>query len=175
MKISVQDLKTPRQWRASVGCDAHHFEELLVIFRAAYAALNQVQLADRMVIHPVGSCMKDEADLLFFTLFSCKSGLTYDVLGLVCGMDAATAKRRQDEGLAILREALRFADCLPEREFQSPAELQRYFSKRRAVLLDATEFATQRPQEKCAQKAHYSGKKNSIRSKPLSPPMFGEN
>ena len=133
------------------------------MFRKAYAALNQVQLADRMIIHPVGTCMKDEADLLFFTLFSCKSGLTYDVLGLVCGMDAATAKRRQDEGLAVLREALRLADCLPEREFQSPAELQRYFSKRRAVLLDATEFATQRPQEKEAQKARYSGKKNAIR------------
>lgn len=161
MKISVQDLKTPRQWRASVGCDAHHFEELLVVFRQAYAALNQAQLADRMVIHPAGTRMRDEADLLFFTLFSCKSGLPYDVLGLVCGMDAATAKRRQDEGLAVLREALRLADCLPERDFQSPAELQRYFSKRRAVLLDATEFATQRPQEKVAQQARYSGKKTS--------------
>ena len=107
--------------------------------------------------------MKDEEDLLFFTLFSCKSGLTYDVLGLVCGLDGATAKRRQDEGLAVLREALRLAHCLPEREFQSPAELQRYFSKRRAVLLDATEFATQRPQEKATQKAQYSGKKNATR------------
>lgn len=145
------------------------------MFQAAYAALNQMQLADRMVINSAGTRMKDEADLLFFTLFSCKSGLTYDVLGLVCGLDAATAKRRQDEGLAILREALRLADCLPEREFQSPAELQRYFSKRRAVLLDATEFATQRPQGKEAQKARYSGKKNGIRSKPSSPPMPGEN
>ncbi|RZK28037.1 MAG: hypothetical protein EOO61_22605 [Hymenobacter sp.] len=75
-------------------------------------------------------------------------------------MDAATAKRRQEEGLAVLSEALRLADCLPARDFQSPAELQRYFFKRRAVLLDATEFATQRPQEKQAQKARYSGKKN---------------
>ena len=145
------------------------------MFKQAYATLHQVQLADRMIIHPTGTRMRDEADLLFFTLFSCKSGLTYDVLGLVCGLDAATAKRRQDEGLAVLREALRLAESLPEREFQSPAELQRYFSKRRAVLLDATEFATQRPQEKEAQKARYSGKKNAIRSKPLSLPMPGES
>ncbi len=101
--------------------------------------------------------------------------MTYDVLGLVCGLDGATAKRRQDDGLAVLREALQLAGCLPEREFQSPAELQRYFSKRRAVLLDATEFAIQRPTEKEAQKAHYSGKKNGTRSKPLSPPMLSEN
>ena len=160
MRIFNQDLKTPRQWRSALGCDAHHFEQLLVVFRRAYAALHEMQLADPMVIHPAGTRMKDEEDLLFFTLFSCKSGLTYDVLGLVCGLDGATAKRRQDEGLAVLREALRLAGCLPEREFQSPAELQRYFSKRRAVLIDATEFSTQRPQEKGAQKAQYSGKKN---------------
>lgn len=123
------------------------------MFRRAYAELYEMQLAERMVIHPTGTRIKDEEDLPFFTLFSCKSGLTYDVLGLVCGLDGATAKRRQDEGLAVLREALRLANCLPEREFQSLAELQRYFSKRRAILVDATEFATQRPQEKAAQKA----------------------
>ena len=175
MRISIQDLKTPRQWRSALGCDAHHFEQLLVVFRRAYAALHEMQLAERVVIHPDGTHMKDEEDLLFFTLFSCKSGLTYDVLGLVCGLDGATAKRRQEEGLVVLREALRLAACLPEREFQSPAELQRYFAKRRAVLLDATEFATQRPKEKEAQKAHYSGKKNGIHSKPLLPPMLGGN
>ncbi len=163
MKISIQDLNTPRQWRSALGCDAHHFQQLLVVFRHAYAALYQMQLPERMVIHPGGTRMKDEEDLLFFTLFSCKAGLTYDVLGLVCGLDGATAKRRQAEGLAVLREALRLADCLPERDFQSPAELQRYFSKRRAVLVDATEFATQRPQEKAVQKAQYSGKKNATR------------
>ena len=101
MKISIQDLKTPRQWRSALGCDAHHFAQLLLVFRRAYEALNEMQLADRMVIHPAGTRMKDEEDLLFFTLFSCKSGLTYDVLGLVCGLDGATAKRRQDEGLAV--------------------------------------------------------------------------
>lgn len=163
MKISIHDLKTPRQWRSAVGCDAHQFEQLLSVFTQAYGTLNSVQLPDGMIINPVGTSIKSETDLLLFTLFSCKSGLTYDVLGLVCGMDAATAKRRQEKGLAVLREALRLADCLPARDFQSPAELQRYFSKRRAILLDATEFATQRPQEKQAQKARYSGKKNGIR------------
>lgn len=94
MKISAQDLNTPRQWRAAVGCDAHHFDELLPVFSQAYAALYHGQLSDRIVIHPSERRMKDEADLLFFTLFSCKSGLTYDVLGLVCGTDADAAKRR---------------------------------------------------------------------------------
>ena len=162
MKISIQDLKTPRQWRSALGCDTHHFAQLLLVFCRAYEALNEMQLADRMVIHPAGTRMKDEEDLLFFTLFSCKSGLTYDVLGLVCGFDGATAKRRQDEGLAVLREALQLANWLPKREFQSPAELQRYFSKRWVVLVDATEFATQRPQQKATQKRSVVVKKTVV-------------
>ena len=175
MRISAQVLKTPRQWRAAVGCDAHHFDELLVVFRQTYAALHQGQPADGTMIHPGGTRMNDEADLLFFALFSCKSGLTYDVLGLVRGMDAATAKRRQEEGLAAVHKALRLANCLPERDFQSPAELQRYFLKRRAILLDATGFPAQRPQEKTAQQARYSGKKNATPSKPSSWPMRNAN
>ena len=162
MRISIEDLKTSRQWRSALGCDAKHFEKLLPLFTQAYGSIHGCQLADKMVLTPFGTAVRHEQDLLFFTLFSCKSGLTYDVLGLVFGMDGATAKRRQDDGVAVLREALRLADCLPKRTLESPKELQKYFSTHKAVLLDATEFATQRPKEKAAQKARYSGKKNAI-------------
>lgn len=162
MRISLKDLKTPRQWRASLGCDATHFEKLLPLFARAYAAIHGCQLAEKLILTPCGSVIRHEQDLLFFTLFSCKSGLTYDVLGVVFGMDASTAKRRQDDGVVVLREALRLADCLPSRALETPKELQKYFSKKKAVLLDATEFATQRPKEKTAQEARYSGKKNAI-------------
>lgn len=123
-------------------------------------------MADRLVLSPLGTCISSEQELLFFTLISCKVNLTYDVLALFCGMDIATAKRRQEEGLAVLREALRLGGHLPERTFSSPQELAKYFTKKRAVLIDATEFATQRPQEKEAQKARYSGKKKDIPSNP---------
>lgn len=171
MKLTIQDLKTPRQWRSALGCDAHHFADLLQLFEAAYLSLNKSQLADRMVLSPLGSCVSSEEELLFFTLFSCKSGLTYDVLGFVCGIDIATAKRRQEEGISVLKEALRVAGHLPERAFSSPAELQKYFTKRRALLLDATEFATQRPGKKVAQKERYSGKKNGTHSNHSSSAM----
>ena len=119
MKLTIQDLKTPRQWRSALGCDAHHFADLLQLFEAAYLSLNKSQLADRMVLSPLGSCVSSEEELLFFTLFSCKSGLTYDVLGFVCGIDIATAKRRQEEGIAVLREVLRVAIC-PSGRFLHP-------------------------------------------------------
>lgn len=163
MQLTTSSLKTPRQWRAVLGCDAHHFADLLIIFRAAYRSLFHSQMAERVAHNPQIARISTEEELLFFTLFSCKSGLTYDVLGHVCGMDIATAKRRQEEGIVVLREALKASGQLPAREFSSPDELRRHFTKRRAVLLDATEFATQRPQEKKAQKSRYSGKKNAIR------------
>ena len=60
-------------------------------------------------------CIRDRAKSKFYhvlktqyepTLFSLKSGLRYDVLGLVCGMDKSTAKRNQDVGLEILGKTL---------------------------------------------------------------------
>jgi hypothetical protein len=62
-----------------------------------------------------------EEDLLFFTLFSLKTGLTYDALGFVSGMDRANAKRNQTLGLQVLQHALQQAGCLPERTFADAA------------------------------------------------------
>ena len=61
-------------------------------------------------------------ELLLFTLFSLKAGLTYDNLGFVSGMDGSNAKRNQDFGLSILREALEVAGVAPKREFDSLEE-----------------------------------------------------
>jgi len=55
-------------------------------------------------------------------LFSLKAGLTYDLLGLVSGMDAANAKRNQELGLRVLEHPLATAGCLPKREFKDAAE-----------------------------------------------------
>ena len=43
--------------------------------------------------------------------------LSYDLLGVVCGMDAANAKRNQVLGLEVLEQALATVGCLPAREF----------------------------------------------------------
>lgn len=109
MQLTTESLRTPHQWWAVLGCDAHDFQSLLVIFREAYHALPHAQLADRMLLKPIKSRIATEEELLFFTLFSCKSGLTYDVRGYEYGMNGATAKRRQEKGLEMLREAFKKA------------------------------------------------------------------
>ena len=107
-----------------------------------------------------------EEDLLFFTLFSLKTGLTYDALGFVSGMDRANAKRNQTLGLQVLQQTLRQAACLPARSFADAEEFAAYLQAEAKLIFDGLEQRRQRPQEHEAQADSYSGKKSVTRSKP---------
>ena len=122
MKLKISDLKTDRQWRAATGFDQARFEKLLVLFTASYLNLYGKSVVQRQADIEVTPSLGSEEELLYFTLFSLKAGLTYDLLGLVCGMDASNAKRNQGLGLQVLEQSLATADCLPKREFKDTAE-----------------------------------------------------
>jgi hypothetical protein len=116
-------------------------------------------VAARQTELEVTPSLPSEADLLLFTLFSLKSGLTYDLLGLVCGMDAANAKRNQELGLRVLEHTLAAVNCLPKRGFRNAAEFADHLHNEAILLIDGTEQRTQRPTDDGDQKEHYSGKK----------------
>lgn len=166
MKLKISDLKTDRQWRAATGFDQARFEKLLVLFTASYLSLYGQAVADRQAELEVTASLTSEEELLFFTLFSLKAGLTYDLLGLVCGMDAANAKRNQELGLRVLEQTLARAGCLPKREFKGPAEFAEYLKDEETLIFDGTEQRTQRPNDDAAQKENYSGKKSVTRPSP---------
>jgi len=166
MKLKISDLKTERQWRAATGFDQARFEQLLVLFTASYLRLYGKSVAERQAELEVTPSLTSEAELLFFTLFSLKAGLTYDLLGLVCGLDAANAKRNQELGLRVLEQALATAGCLPKRAFKDAAEFAEYLAKEKTLIFDGTEQRTQRPNNDAAQKENYSGKKKATRPKP---------
>ena len=107
--------------------------------------------------------LTSEEELRYFILFSLKSGLTYDLLGLVCGLDGANAKRNQELGVKVLQQALEIVSCVPQREFRSVKDFEEYRKKEETLILDGTEQRMQRPQEPAEQKACYSGKKKDIR------------
>ena len=86
-------------------------------------------------------------DLLLFTLFSFKQGLSFDLLGLTTGMDGFTAKRNQDIGLALVKQALSQSGHLPKTHFDNAESFKAYFKDKGPVLIDATEQRTQRPEE----------------------------
>ncbi len=166
MKLQISDLKTERQWRAATGFDQARFEKLLVLFTASYLSLYGKSVAARQAEIEVTPSLTSEAELLLFTLFSLKAGLIYDLLGLVCGMDASNAKRNQELGLRVLEHALAAAGCLPQRELKDAAEFAEYLKNEKTLIFDGVEQRIQRPGENEAQKDHYSGKKSVTPSKP---------
>jgi len=80
-------------------------------------------------------------------------------------MDAANAKRNQTLGLQVLEQALRTAQCLPQRRFANAAEFAEYFQHEETLIFDGVEQRIQRPGENEAQRDHYSGKKSVTPSK----------
>lgn len=159
MKISINDLKNERQWRSSTGYDEKRFRKLLTLFEQTYLKIFGKTLPERQSAGPKKSAILSTDDLLFFTLFSLKSGLTYDLLGLVTGMDGATAKRNQDTGITILKSMLFDHNFAPVRSFDTVLEFENYFRKYDTLIIDATEQPIQRPGDEYDQKNNYSGKK----------------
>ena len=162
MKINSSELKTDRKWRSATGLNKDRFYKLLSYFKQSYLTTYGKDLNTRQVENDLNHyCIKDEEELLLFTLFSLKSGLTYDLLGLVCGMDASNAKRNQKIGLDILERTLKSLGHLPKRYFTTVDEFKAYFSAHKHLIIDATEQSIQRPSHPAQQKQSYSGKKNT--------------
>lgn len=162
MRISISDLKTERQWRSSTGYDEHRFRELLKFFGKAYEKLNGSSIEELKSKSPMESRLNSYEELLFFTLFSLKSGLTYDLLGLVTGMDGSSAKRNQQLGISVLKEALSSGGYAPKREFKNVEEFKEFFKDVDSIIIDGTEQRMQRPKDNEKQKDSFSGKRNRI-------------
>ena len=165
MKLQMADLTTERQWCAATGYTQAQYEKLLALFTSSYLKLYGQPVAQRQAELEITPTLTSESELLFFTLFSLKAGLTYDLLGFVSGMDASNAKRNQQLGLDVLQEALTTAQCLPKRKFKDAAEFKQYVQNEPTVIFDGLEQRIQRPHENEVQRDFYSGKKSVIRSK----------
>ena len=160
MKVSVSDLKTERQWRATTGYDQAKFKKLLSIFDEKYKEIFEGSIEEIKARSPMPkSVISNCEELLFFTLLSLKSGLTYDVLGVLTGMDGTTAKRNQEVGVRVLKEVFQEEGYAPKREFKTVKEFQEFFKSDDTLIIDGTEQAIQRPKDQEKQKEHYSGKK----------------
>jgi len=167
MKLQISDLTTDRKWRAATGTSKDRFEKLLLLFIASYFELHGKTLAERQADGLGTASIQSEQELLLFTLFSLKAGLTYDLLGLVCGMDGSNAIRNQQLGVQVLQHALATAHCLPARTFANHEEFAAYLKEEEELIFDGVEQRVQRPSDQETQKEFYSGKKSATPSKLL--------
>jgi hypothetical protein len=159
MKLNLSELTTERKWRAATGLDKKRFYVLLPSFSESYVKIHTRTLAEKQSDINSEFCIKNEAELLYFTLFSLKSGLGYDLLGIVSGMDASNAKRQQTTGIEVLNHALQSAGYMPIRKFLTKLEFDEFLKNVDILLIDATEQRIQRPNDKEIQQDYFSGKK----------------
>jgi hypothetical protein len=145
LKITTSDLKQDRQWSSAIGMSEKQFYILLPTFKNAYFETYKEELAKRKVDINIEYCIENEEDLLLFTIFSFKSGLTYDVLGFVCGMNGSNAKRNQGIGLEILIKTLMELGVMPKRKLLTVKDFEDFFKQEKDLIFDATEQRIQRP------------------------------
>lgn len=162
MAISYKEVRNDRQWKASTGLSEEQFSKLVKLFGQSYEMLFGVSMGERQKNSTASSTFRTYADLLFFTLYSVKSGLTYDLLGLTFGLDGANAYQNQALGLRVLQSALEKGGYLPKRTYQSIEEFKEHWSGESEIIMDVTEQHRQRPGNEEEQKEDYSGKKNRI-------------
>ncbi len=136
MKLSTADLRTERQWRSATGLEQKRFAKLLLLFEQGYQNLFNQSIEERQSECSGEPHLNTYEDLLLFTLLSLKSGLTYDLLGIVTGMDGSNAKRNHDLGVSILQQTLQLSGYKPKREFSNTEEFRKYFENHKVIIID---------------------------------------
>ncbi len=162
MPVTYRDIRTDRQWKSATGMSKEKFFKLVSMFKSAYEVLFEEQL-EKTSQEDLASnqVFTSYADLLFFGLYSLKSGLTYDLLGLTFGLSNSNAYEKQALVFRVLETALDQGGYLPKRSFSNEEELKAFLMDDNTLLLDATEQPVQRSANKEAQKKDYSGKKSA--------------
>jgi hypothetical protein len=159
MPISYRDIRSLRQWKASTGVSKEEFHKLVILFSKSYEDFHELTLQEQVAQRIDKPKFETYEDILFFLLYSLKSGLTYDLLALSFDLSRSVAFEQQAAQIRILQMALQQNGYLPARQFDSFEELQKRLNGYDELLIDGTEQYRQRPSNQDDQKEAYSGKK----------------
>ncbi|MEL6929216.1 MAG: hypothetical protein AAFO95_11320 [Cyanobacteria bacterium J06600_6] len=163
MAINYKDIRSQRQWKASTGLSQIQFEQLVSLFSETYKEIFDERFDERDENSTNQSAFKTYEDLLFYGLYSFKSGLSFDLLALSFGISSSTAYQYQSLVIRVLESTLLKAGHLPARAFNSEDEFKAYLKEETSILIDVTEQRIQRSANQADQKSDYSGKKKPIR------------
>ena len=159
MSISYRGIRTDRQWRAATGLTKDQFQELSILFGQSYESCFEVSLNEQVEERSDAPKFKSYQDFLFFILYSLKSGLTYDLLGLSFDISTSEAFEKQASGVRLLQMTLQQNNHLPRREYESLAQIKAHLQDYDELLIDGSEQTRQRPLNQEDQQDDYSGKK----------------
>lgn len=159
MALSYKNIRDERTWRATTGLGKEKFFKLVDRFGETYEDFLGESISQRQDGAKDAATFSTYADLVFFLLYSIKTGSTYDVVAFSFDMDRANAFRNQSFGMSILRMTLADMGDLPKRVYESAKAFKKDMEDHESLLLDATEQRRQRPENEEDQKDDYSGKK----------------
>ena len=165
MGITYQSIRSQRQWRAATGLTQSDFERLVPLFAETYEDFYGQSLAASVAAQDTQPSFATIEELLFFILYSLKSGLTYDLIALSFDISRSVAFEKQAIGVRLLSMALQATGDLPAGRFKSINDLEKALDQHDELLIDGTEQRRQRPENQEVQKEDYSGKKKRTPSK----------
>lgn len=157
---SLDDIRNGRIMKALTGLTKDQFNKLLETFKSTYRDLYGGPSS--MTSDPAfPGHLSSFEHRLFFVLFYLKNYPTYDVLGHFFGFSGGHAFDHLEALLPILQASLARLKALPERSVKTVVALDKLLEKQPTIVIDGTERATLRPQDKTQQEQRYSGKKNA--------------
>lgn len=153
---------------ALTGLKPTEFEHLLPVFDEAWLRYIRYftlegkprRRAHRPHKQRKNATLPTTADKLFFVLYFLKTNPLQEVLAASFGMRQPHVSFWLKLLLPRLQQALKRADCLPERHSE---RLHWAVAKHERLLIDGTERPVGRSTDYQTQREHYSGKKNAIR------------
>src|SRR5262250_3253100 len=164
-------IRDDRQMKALTGLSQVQFDYLLLVFTDIYQAARQ-QTYEQGVASgtrrrkPGGGAkgkLPTMAEKLQFVLYYYKTYPTFDMLGQQFEMARSKANENLHKLSPILYDTLVHLELMPYREFSTPDDFKAALPGIDQLIIDATERAYRRSQDETKQRAHYSGKKKSIR------------
>jgi hypothetical protein len=158
----LDKVRDDRTFKALTGLTKEQFKQLAPLFEASYSEFRACP-AKAGSEPPFSGHLNTFEHRLFFVLYYLKNYPTYDVLGYLFGFSGGHAFDHLERLLPVLQASLERLKMLPERAVKNVDELEKLLTKQPNIIMDATERATFRPQNKIQQEQRYSGKKNSTR------------
>ena len=154
-----------RTVKSLTGLGRAKFDALAIAFGESCRAMNEERLRQGKIKRiPSGgpkTRLSTPERKLFFPLFHLKTYPTFDVLGFHFGMSSGHAHNHVEKLLPALQATLSTLGTLPAKAPGTPEEFLQLVEKYDDLLIDGTECACVRPQDKTLQEDCHSGKKNA--------------
>lgn len=156
-----QNAKKERQYKAATGLSLPEFDALYFLFAPLYEPKKpSPYLPDLPVL------LTDKREALFFILHYFKAYPTLQNMALYFGMSDASVSNCLTRLKPCLKAALAQQGVLAHRLFANQEAFETAFADEEDLFLDVTEIPIERPANQAVQQDAYSGKKNTIPSKP---------